>query len=267
MQTPNELSPAEFWENRYRTADVAAVSWYEPVPHLSLALLELGGSQPNESVIDIGGGASFLAQSLNERGYSDVSVLDASNEALEIARSRWTESSNINWLATDLLTWTHERTWNAWHHRAVFQFVSEARSNQRIRLWQAYSLSLAKFGGAGKALDWLNQLPPRDDGQVLRLARANFAEQLRNWKETIEQLQPLADKGQLPPKDWQRLANAYVQQVDEKGLEKLLQSAPSPEVANQTRLAMANLAADNLLAFFGNGSALTPLNPEVLQKP
>ncbi|MDI9779021.1 phage receptor [Pseudomonas putida] len=113
---------------------------------------------------------------------------------------------------------------------------------QRVRLWQAYSLSLAKFGGAGKALEWLNQLPPRDDGAVLRLARANFAEQLRNWKETIDQLQPLADKGQLRSVDWQRLANAYVQQVDEKGLEKLLQSAPSAEVANQTRLAMANRA-------------------------
>lgn len=124
----------------------------------------------------------------------------------------------------------------------VENWLASADGTQRVRLWQAYSLSLAKFGGAGKALDWLNQLPPRDDGQVLRLARANFAEQLRNWKETIEQLQPLADKGQLPPEDWQRLANAYVQQVDEKGLTKLLQSAPSTEAANQTRLAMANRA-------------------------
>ena len=34
-----------------------------------------------------------------------------------------------------------------------------------------------------------------------------------------------------------------------------------------TRLAMANLAADNLISFFKNGSAVTPLNPEVLQHP
>ena len=34
-----------------------------------------------------------------------------------------------------------------------------------------------------------------------------------------------------------------------------------------TRLAMANLAADNLIAFFDNGTALTPLNPEVLTRP
>jgi hypothetical protein len=30
---------------------------------------------------------------------------------------------------------------------------------------------------------------------------------------------------------------------------------------------MANLAADNLIAFFSNGTALTPLNPEVLTRP
>jgi gluconate 2-dehydrogenase len=33
-----------------------------------------------------------------------------------------------------------------------------------------------------------------------------------------------------------------------------------------TRLAMAHLAADNLIAFFSNGTALTPLNPEVLTR-
>ena len=34
-----------------------------------------------------------------------------------------------------------------------------------------------------------------------------------------------------------------------------------------TRLAMANLASDNLIAFFDKGTALTPLNPEVLTRP
>ncbi|WP_085692481.1 MULTISPECIES: phage receptor [unclassified Pseudomonas] len=124
----------------------------------------------------------------------------------------------------------------------VEQWLASSDGTHRVRLWQAYSLSLAKYGGAAKALDWLNHLPPQGDGQVLRLARANFAEQLRNWKETIEQLQPLADQGQLPAQDWQRLANAYIQQVDEKGLNALLPSAPSPEAANQARLAMANRA-------------------------
>ncbi|MFJ4396034.1 phage receptor [Pseudomonas sp. NPDC089396] len=148
----------------------------------------------------------------------------------------------------------------------VESWLATAEGKQRVRLWQAYSLSLAKFGGAGKALEWLNQLPPRNDGQVLRLARANFAEQLRDWNETVEQLQPLADKGQLPAQDWQRLANAYIQQVDERGLSKLLESAPSAEAANQARLAMANRA----IAVGHNQQAqrwLQALPSEQLQRP
>lgn len=124
----------------------------------------------------------------------------------------------------------------------VERWLASSAGAQRVRLWQAYGLSLAKSGGAARALDWLNHLPPQEDGQVLRLARANFAEQLRDWKETIEQLQPLAAQRQLPAQDWQRLANAYVQQLDENGLNALLPSAPSPEAANQARLAMANRA-------------------------
>jgi glyoxylate/hydroxypyruvate/2-ketogluconate reductase len=43
----------------------------------------------------------------------------------------------------------------------------------------------------------------------------------------------------------------------------------TPHIASATvptRKAMANLAADNLIAFFANGKPLTPLNPEVLSK-
>jgi gluconate 2-dehydrogenase len=41
----------------------------------------------------------------------------------------------------------------------------------------------------------------------------------------------------------------------------------TPHIASAsvpTRLAMANLAADNLIEFFARGQALTPLNPQVL---
>ncbi|MGH8484269.1 MAG: phage receptor, partial [Pseudomonas sp.] len=124
----------------------------------------------------------------------------------------------------------------------VESWIADSDLNQRIRLWQAYSLSLAKFGGAAKALDWLNQLPSKGDDNVLRLARANWAEQLHDSTQTIAALAPLAARGQLPPKDWQRLANAYVQRLDEAPLQQLLKNPPSAEIARQTRLAMANRA-------------------------
>lgn len=160
-------------------------------------------------------------------------------EAEALAEQLGDSPEHANALLELRLTWIEQDPPPA---SQVEQWLASSDGAQRVRLWQAYSLSLARFGGAARALDWLNHLPPQGDGQVLRLARANFAEQLRNWKETIEQLQPLAEQGQLPAQDWQRLANAYIQQVDEKGLNALLPSAPSPEAANQARLAMANRA-------------------------
>ncbi|WP_166365137.1 NfrA family protein [Pseudomonas akapageensis] len=124
----------------------------------------------------------------------------------------------------------------------VQEWLAQSNGSQRVRLWQAYSLSLARFGGAKRALDWLNEVQPKGDENVLRLARANWAEQLRDWDTTIEELAPLAARGELPPKDWERLANAYIQKLDEKPLQALLQHAPTPAAARKARLAMADRA-------------------------
>lgn len=124
----------------------------------------------------------------------------------------------------------------------VESWMAHATLPQRIRLWQAYSLSLAKFGGAARAHDWLAQLTPQGDDTVLRLARANWAEQLRDWDDTIRQLAPLAERKQLDRADWQRLANAYVQRLDEPGLNHLLEQAPDADEARQARLAMVDRA-------------------------
>jgi adsorption protein A len=124
----------------------------------------------------------------------------------------------------------------------VEQWIASSNLNQRIRLWQAYSLSLAKFGGAARAHDWLAQLAPKGDRRILQLAKANWSEQLRNWDDTIKELAPLAANKQLDAQGWQRLANAYVQRLDEQPLQQLLQQAPTPEAARKARLAMVDRA-------------------------
>ena len=85
----------------------------------------------------------------------------------------------------------------------VEQWLATSNLNQRVRLWQAYSLSLARFGGASRAHDWLAQLAPKGDDNILRQARANWSEQLRDWNGTIEQLAPLAASKQLDAEGWQ----------------------------------------------------------------
>lgn len=117
-----------------------------------------------------------------------------------------------------------------------------SNANERVRLWQAYSLKLGQTQGAAKALDWLSTLPPGSDERVLREARANWAEQLRDWDTTIAQLAPLAAAHQLSGNDWRRLANAYAQRLEEKPLEQLIRQAPDTESARQARLAIIDRA-------------------------
>ncbi|WP_236190682.1 NfrA family protein [Pseudomonas paraglycinae] len=168
---------------------------------------------------------ALLVESLaNQRRYKEaLQALPDNSDALLDLR--------LTWIEQDPPTSTQVESW-----------MATSSLNDRVRLWQAYSLSLAKFGGAAKAHDWLAQLAPKGDDNILRLARANWSEQLRDWSGTIDQLAPLAARKQLDAEGWQRLANAYVQRLDEKPLQQLLQQAPSPEAARNIRLAMVDRA-------------------------
>ncbi|WP_085695947.1 phage receptor [Pseudomonas sp. B26(2017)] len=168
---------------------------------------------------------ALLVESLaRQRRYREAlqALPDDSNALLDL---------RLTWIEQDPPTGTQVESW-----------MATSNLNDRVRLWQAYSLSLAKFGGAAKAHDWLAQLTPKGDDNILRLARANWSEQLRDWSGTIDQLAPLAARKQLDGEGWQRLANAYVQRLDEKPLQQLLQQAPSPEAARNVRLAMVDRA-------------------------
>lgn len=115
----------EFWEQRYRTADHSALSWYEPTPALSLQMLDVAGVTTTDSVVDVGGGAAALVQTLWQRGHRDLTVVDASPSAMAIARERWPEGQRVVWVATDLLAWAPDRQWDVWHDRAVFHFLTD----------------------------------------------------------------------------------------------------------------------------------------------
>jgi 2-polyprenyl-3-methyl-5-hydroxy-6-metoxy-1,4-benzoquinol methylase len=59
------------------------VSWYQPVQAVSLAMFDALGISRDAALIDVGGGASVLADELARRGFADVTVLDISSAALE----------------------------------------------------------------------------------------------------------------------------------------------------------------------------------------
>lgn len=121
-------TPAErrrHWDSKYASTAVSEVSWFQATPALSRRMLAACGVGPQHSVVDVGGGASSLAVQLVEDGWTDVTVLDVSSEALAAARARCPEPERIEWLNADLLQWTPDRAYDVWHDRAVFHFLIE----------------------------------------------------------------------------------------------------------------------------------------------
>jgi hypothetical protein len=112
------------WDRRYADAGATGVSWYQPEPTLSLALIDRLRVPNGVPVIDIGGGASLLVDRLLARSYTDLSVLDLSATALEIARRRVGASTSVQWLHQDVISWLPQREYALWHDRAVFHFIT-----------------------------------------------------------------------------------------------------------------------------------------------
>jgi len=77
------------WENVYSAKAPDAVSWYRPHLEKSIEIIEKTAPDRSTSIIDIGGGESTLVDDLLARGYEDLTVLDISSTAIEVASSGW----------------------------------------------------------------------------------------------------------------------------------------------------------------------------------
>jgi SAM-dependent methyltransferase len=131
------------WENVYSTKDEKEVSWFQENPAPSLALMAKIAVVPSSAIIDIGGGASRLVDHLIEDGFRDVTVLDLSAAALQAAKARLGERADkAHWLVADATTWQPPRTYDVWHDRAAFHFLTEARDRDAYlaRLKQALKI-------------------------------------------------------------------------------------------------------------------------------
>jgi SAM-dependent methyltransferase len=113
------------WETVYSTKAETEVSWFQQSPAISLALIKATGAAKDAGIIDIGGGASRLADALLHDGYRDISVLDLSASALEAAKARIGAASRaIDWIVADVTRWTPARSYDVWHDRAAFHFLN-----------------------------------------------------------------------------------------------------------------------------------------------
>ncbi len=135
------------WEQVYQDKPVDQVSWFQREPRRSLELIEASGMSKDAPIIDVGAGASVLVDQLLLNGYTDLSVLDISKNALDISKRRLgNRAIDVAWLVDDVTEFQPGRSYALWHDRAVFHFLTDPSQQSAYR--SALMRALASGGQA-----------------------------------------------------------------------------------------------------------------------
>jgi SAM-dependent methyltransferase len=144
------------WQDVYKNKSPLAVSWYQQKPRLSLDLIEASNINNNDAIIDVGGGASTLVDHLLQAGFSHLSVLDISGNALNKSKERLGSlASKVNWHETDVTHFIPPEAYALWHDRAVFHFLTDPKDQAnyvetlKLALKPGASLIIASFALGG----------------------------------------------------------------------------------------------------------------------
>lgn len=117
------------WEKVYEAKAADQVSWFRPHLETSFGLIERATSQNRQAaIIDVGAGASTLVDDLLADGYSNITVLDISQAAIDVARMRLAAvHDRVQWLCCDVTNAKFSpHSYDVWHDRAVFHFLTES---------------------------------------------------------------------------------------------------------------------------------------------
>jgi len=170
MTDPRIDPRRDHWERIYTEKDPAEVSWRQDVPTLSLTLIDeaLRTAAPSTAphpVVDVGAGASTLADHLAQRPDIDLTVVDIAQRALDHARARLADrAGRVRWIRADVAAPMPEMpddSAEVWHDRAAFHFLTEPADRA------VYAANLARVlrpGGAAIIAAFANDGPERCSG-------------------------------------------------------------------------------------------------------
>lgn len=110
------------------------VSWYQARPEVSLKLFQKYKVPYEAKILDVGGGDSFLVDYLLELGYKNLTVVDISEKAIERAKNRLgSRAEDIEWVVSDIVDFTTENSYDVWHDRAAFHFLTTTEEVDRYK--------------------------------------------------------------------------------------------------------------------------------------
>jgi len=139
------MTTQEHWNRIYRTKSDQDVSWFEPLPEISVRMMEAAGLNTDSCVIDVGGGNSRLVDYLASHGLTCVAVLDVSGAVLDSTRARLGAAAEpLTWIESPIEGDWSLKPMDIWHDRAVFHFLTDPDTRARYR---AHLHDVLKPGG------------------------------------------------------------------------------------------------------------------------
>jgi SAM-dependent methyltransferase len=120
------MNPHTHWQQIYSAKSARERSWYRPHLETSLALIHRVAADLSTPILDVGAGESTLVDDLLAARYTNLSVLDISEQALNHSRMRLgLAAAKITFIPADLLTAElPQHHFGLWHDRAVFHFLT-----------------------------------------------------------------------------------------------------------------------------------------------
>lgn len=122
----------EYWQKIYSEKESTGVSWYQQQPAVSLSFFSELTIPKDAAIIDVGGGDGTLVDFLLKEGYTDITVLDISEQALQKSINRLGEkASRVHWVVADVLEFASAKKFDVWHDRAVLHFLTSDSDREK----------------------------------------------------------------------------------------------------------------------------------------
>lgn len=133
------------WEAVYSDPTKVKHTWTQAVPDRTLLMLERIDADKSLPIIDVGGGDSRLVDFLLQKGYSDITVLDISEQAIERSKKRLGyKAEGVTWIVSNILDFKPTKQYSIWIDRATFHFLQTA--NEIVKYTSTVKECLAPDG-------------------------------------------------------------------------------------------------------------------------
>lgn len=120
------------WDKIYSTKKPNEVSWTQEIPLTSLNFIHNFTLPKDAAIIDVGGGESKLVDFLLDEGFTNITVLDISAQALIKTQTRLGDrASKVNWVVSDVAEFRPIQKFDVWHDRATFHFLTTHEQIER----------------------------------------------------------------------------------------------------------------------------------------